>query len=72
MLRDLERAAGFPYALDILELNGTEFRPEPIEVSKATLESILRNGRPGVRLNEHMVHPAGVVVFQHACKMGWG
>jgi hypothetical protein len=24
----------------------------------------------GVRLNEHMEHPEGAVVFQHACKMG--
>jgi hypothetical protein len=26
--------------------------------------------RYGVRLNEHSEHPEGVVVFQHACKMG--
>jgi bifunctional non-homologous end joining protein LigD len=26
--------------------------------------------RPGVRLNEHLEHPEGGVVFQHACKMG--
>ena len=24
---------------------------------------------PGVRLNEHIAHPKGAVVFQHACKM---
>ena len=24
----------------------------------------------GLRLNEHMEHPEGGVVFQHACKMG--
>jgi len=23
-----------------------------------------------VRLNEHLEHPEGTVVFQHACKMG--
>jgi hypothetical protein len=23
-----------------------------------------------VRLNEHIEHPEGVIVFQHACKMG--
>ena len=23
-----------------------------------------------MRLNEHMEHPEGAVVFQHACKMG--
>jgi hypothetical protein len=47
-------------------------RREPNEVSKATLASILRNSRPGVRLNEHMEHREGAVVFQLACKMGWG
>jgi bifunctional non-homologous end joining protein LigD len=59
----------FLYAFDLLELNGTDLRREPIEVRKATLASILRKSRPGVRLNEHLEHPEGAVVFQHACKM---
>jgi hypothetical protein len=29
-------------------------RREPIEVRKATLASILRKSRPGVRLNDHL------------------
>jgi bifunctional non-homologous end joining protein LigD len=53
-----------------LELNGIGLRREPIEVRKATLASILRKSRPGVRLNERLEHPEGAVVFQHACKMG--
>ena len=60
----------FLYAFDLLELNGDDLRREPIEVRKATLASILRKSRPGVCLNEHMEHPEGAVVFQHACKMG--
>ena len=60
----------FLYAFDLLELNGTDLRGEPIEVRKATLASILRKSRPGVRLNQHLEYPAGDVVFQHACKMG--
>ena len=44
--------------------------PRPIEVRKATLASILRKATPGVRLNEHLEHPEGGVVFQRACKMG--
>jgi len=60
----------FLYAFDLLELNGTDLRKEPIEVRKATLASILRKSRHGVRLNEHLEHPDGAVVFQHACKMG--
>jgi hypothetical protein len=39
-------------------------------VRKATLASILRKSRHGVRLNEHLEHDCGLTVFQHACKMG--
>jgi bifunctional non-homologous end joining protein LigD len=60
----------FLYAFDLLELNGADLRREPIEVRKATLASILRKSRPGVRLNEHIAHPNGAAVFQHACKLG--
>ena len=45
------RTAGtsaFLYAFDLLELNGTDLRREPIEVRKATLASILRKSRNGV------------------------
>ena len=37
---------------------------------KATLASIVRKARHGVRLNEHLEHDCGLTVFQHACKMG--
>ena len=50
--RRRNEAAAFLYAFDLLELNGTDLRREPIEVRKATLASILRKSRPGVRLNE--------------------
>ena len=60
----------FLYAFDLLELGGTDMRREPIEVRKATLASILRKSRPGVRLNEHLEHPDGLTVFHHACRMG--
>ena len=63
-------ASAFLYAFDLLELDGTDMRREPIEVRKATLASILRKSRTGVRLNEHLEHPEGDVVFRHACKMG--
>jgi ATP-dependent DNA ligase len=61
-------AQAFLYAFDLLELNGADLRREPIEVRKATLASILRKSRDGVRLNEHLEHPEGDVVFRHACK----
>jgi bifunctional non-homologous end joining protein LigD len=58
------------YAFDLLELNGSDLRREPIEVRKATLASILRKARHDVRLNEHLEHDCGLTVFQHACMMG--
>jgi bifunctional non-homologous end joining protein LigD len=67
---DQTRPHTFLYAFDLLELNGDDLRREPIEVRKATLASILRKARHGVRLNEHLEHPDGLTVFQHACKMG--
>jgi ATP-dependent DNA ligase len=59
----------FLYAFDLLELNGSDLRAEPLEVRKATLASLLRGCQPGLRLNEYLAHP-GDVVFRHACKMG--
>jgi hypothetical protein len=49
----------FLYAFDLLELGGTDLRPEPIEVRKA-LASILRKAQHGVRLNEHLEHDCGL------------
>jgi ATP-dependent DNA ligase len=59
----------FLYAFDLLELNGTDLRREPIETRKATLASVLRGCLPGLRFNEHLAHD-GESVFRHACKMG--
>ena len=59
----------FLFAFDLLELDGTDLRREPIETRKATLASLLRGSLAGLRLNEHLAHP-GDVIFQHACKMG--
>jgi len=61
--------AAFLYAFDLLELDGTDLRREPIEARKATLASILGKARHGVRLNEHLAHD-GSEVFAHACQMG--
>jgi ATP-dependent DNA ligase len=65
--RDGERV--FLYAFDLLELNGKDMRREPFEVRKATLASVLRQCRTGLRINEHLDY-AGDIVFRHACKMG--
>jgi bifunctional non-homologous end joining protein LigD len=68
--RRRNEAVAFLYAFDLLELDGTDMRREPIEVRKATLASILRKARHGIRFNEHLEHDCGLTVFQHACKMG--
>src|SRR5262245_33866917 len=60
----------FLFAFDLLELDGRDLRREPLEVRKATLASLLRRAGAGVRLNEHLAHEDGNVVFRHACKLG--
>jgi bifunctional non-homologous end joining protein LigD len=60
----------FMFAFDLLELDGVDMRREPIETRKATLAGVVRKSLPGVRLNEHIAHPKGAVVFQHACRLG--
>jgi bifunctional non-homologous end joining protein LigD len=59
----------FLYAFDLLELDGKDLRREPLEVRKPTLRSVLRGCPPGVRLNEHIGHQDGAIVFRDACKM---
>jgi bifunctional non-homologous end joining protein LigD len=49
--RRQEEGRAFLYAFDLLELDGTDLRREPLEVRKATLASIRRKSRPGLRLN---------------------
>jgi bifunctional non-homologous end joining protein LigD len=61
----------FLYGFDLLELNGTDLRNEPIEVRKATLASILCMARHGVRMNEHLEHPEGNVVFHTPARWSW-
>jgi bifunctional non-homologous end joining protein LigD len=61
--------AVFLFAFDLLELDGRDLRREPLEVRKATLASLLRRAGAGVRLNEHLAHEDGEVVFRHACKL---
>jgi bifunctional non-homologous end joining protein LigD len=60
----------FLYAFDLLELDGQDLRREPLETRKATLASLLRGCRPGVRLNGHLEHDDGSIVFHYACALG--
>jgi bifunctional non-homologous end joining protein LigD len=63
-------ASVFLYAFDLIELNGDDLRREPLPVRKATLASVLAKAGLGLRLNTHLDHDDGEVVFRHACKMG--
>ena len=56
-------------AFDLIELNGDDLRPDPLEGRKATLEMILAKAGPGIRFNEHM-EGDGETEFRHACKLG--
>ena len=69
----------FLYAFDLLELNGADLRREPIEVCKATLASILRKARHGVRpelprpfccCSRHWPPTSGVRVVQRSFAVG--
>jgi ATP dependent DNA ligase domain len=62
-------ASVFLYAIDLIELNGDDLRPDPLEGRKATLEMILAKAGAGIRFNEHM-EGDGETVFRHACKLG--
>lgn len=56
-------------AFDLLELNGEDLRPRPIEQRKAALAKLLRRAGPGLQLCEHMTGD-GAVIFEHACRLG--
>jgi ATP-dependent DNA ligase len=60
----------FLYAFDLIELNGDDLRADPLQVRKATLASVIGRAGSGLRFNEHMEETDGLLVFQHACKLG--
>jgi bifunctional non-homologous end joining protein LigD len=58
----------FLYGFDLLELNGVDYRPQPLEKRKARLEKLLSRTQ-GMRFSEHL-EGDGAIIFQHACMMG--
>ena len=68
--RELGDIVGSANAFDLIELTGDDLRRDPLEVRKATLASVLTKAGSGLRLNEHLEHEDGEVVFRHACKLG--
>ena len=56
-------------AFDLLELDGVDLRPEPIEVRKRTLSRLLRHKHAGITFNRHF-DMEGAIVYRHACALG--
>jgi bifunctional non-homologous end joining protein LigD len=56
-------------AFDLLELDGTDIRREPIEKRKRLLAKLLRRPHPGIALNEHY-EGDGAIIYKHACALG--
>jgi bifunctional non-homologous end joining protein LigD len=57
---------------DLIELDGDDLRPLPIECRKRRLERILRPARrsqTGIMLNEHY-EGDGAVIYKHVCEFG--
>ena len=48
-------AAAVLCAFDLLELDGEDLRPEPIETRKSTLKSLLRGKHAGIAFNAHFL-----------------
>jgi bifunctional non-homologous end joining protein LigD len=59
----------FLYAFDLIELDGDDLRREPLEVRKATLASVLAKAGSGLRLNEHLEHDDGDLVFRRGHRL---
>ena len=60
----------FLYAFDLLELDGVDHKPQPLETRKEALAKLLKRARAGVHLVEHL-EGDGATVFAHACKLGF-
>jgi bifunctional non-homologous end joining protein LigD len=66
--RTYDRAAVL-CAFDLLELDGADFRPQPLEQRKATLADLLRGVADGIAFNRHFSGD-GAMIFKHACALG--
>ena len=56
-------------AFDLLEVNGEDVRPEPIEDRKRRLTGLLRLPHEGIALNE-TYREDGLIIYKHACALG--
>jgi bifunctional non-homologous end joining protein LigD len=56
------------YGFDLIELNGEDLRPAPLEHRKGRLEKLLARS-DGIRFSEHL-DGDGATIFAHACRLG--
>jgi ATP-dependent DNA ligase len=56
-------------AFDLLELNGEDYRGQPLLDRKRRLRRLLSKPRDGLEYVEHL-EGDGAVIFEHACKLG--
>ena len=66
--REHDRLA-FLYAFDLLELDGVDLRPFPLERRKDQLRILLLGYTGGIQFSEHL-EGDGATVFAHACRLG--
>jgi bifunctional non-homologous end joining protein LigD len=56
-------------AFDLLELDGSPIRQEPLLKRKSKLEKLLGRVKDGIEFNGHMGGD-GQIIFKHICKLG--
>ena len=66
--REYDRRA-LLYAFDLLELDGVDLRPFPLDRRKDQLRKLLLDCMTGIQFNEHL-EDDGATVFAHACRLG--
>jgi bifunctional non-homologous end joining protein LigD len=57
------------YAFDLLELDGEDWRPRPLEERKAKLAKLLAKAPNGIQYSEHL-EGDGAAIFALACGLG--
>jgi bifunctional non-homologous end joining protein LigD len=57
------------YAFDLLELDGEDWRPRPLEERKAKLQDLIGKPGAGILYREHL-DGDGATIFAHACRLG--
>jgi ATP-dependent DNA ligase len=69
LIRHGALASAVHCAFDVLELDGSDLRREPIEKRKRLLARLLRGSHLSIVLNEH-IEDDGAIVYREACRLG--